>query len=142
MNALVVAIIDAVLCQFRRIRQAALIAGACIALAVAMSTVAMASQTDINIPPQGMDSALRSLAKQADIQIVFSSKQVGYMLTKGVYGRYSAMEALRILLKDTGLEFEFTDGSMVAVGRPSTRSAPYDIVVGAPKTTHSEQARD
>ena len=57
----------------------------------------------INLPAQNLAAALQGLARQSDIQVLFSSDIVRGLKVSALKGEYSAMEALNRLLVGTGL---------------------------------------
>ena len=56
-----------------------------------------------NIPRQKADLALISFAEQADITLLFPFEQLEGKQVNPILGKYKVLEALDILLKDTGL---------------------------------------
>ena len=71
---------------------------------------------DVDIPPQSMNSALKTLAEQADINILYTPGATRDVMSKGVKGRYSARKALDALLADTGLDYKL-NGDTASVGK-------------------------
>jgi len=82
-----------------------------------------AQQTTFEIPAQPLESALRTLAKQADIQILFSPGITAGINAPAINGAMSAREALNALLKSTALEFTVQDKDTVVV-RPRRSTTP------------------
>ncbi|MFC4312534.1 TonB-dependent receptor domain-containing protein [Steroidobacter flavus] len=102
------------------------IAIACTISLAAQAAVAQ-SEAQLKIPAGELIPALKSLATQLDIELVYQPEQLRNMRTDGVQGNYSAQQATAILLKGTPLEVR-TDvsGAMViapAIKQPSARTA-------------------
>ena len=80
---------------------------------------------DVDIPPQSMNSALKTLAEQADINILYTPGATRDVTTKGVKGRYSAKKALDALLADTGLDYKL-NGDTASVGKKVAQASHTD----------------
>ena len=65
--------------------------------------------TSFDIPAQTLSASLQQLADQAGIQILFEERIVRGMVAPALKTRESALQALRILLRGTGLEFAAKD---------------------------------
>jgi iron complex outermembrane receptor protein len=72
-----------------------------------------------NVPVQAMDTALVAFAGQAHVQLVVATNALKGLPASGVAGDYDPPTALTILLRDTGLEFQFTGPETVTV-RPKS----------------------
>jgi len=68
-----------------------------------------------NIPAEALGPALQALAKQRDFQIVYVSEEIETLRTEGAIGEFTAEEALRHLLKGTGLTYEYLDEKTVTI---------------------------
>ncbi|MDP4987846.1 MAG: TonB-dependent receptor plug domain-containing protein, partial [Porticoccaceae bacterium] len=68
-----------------------------------------------NIPRQRADLSLISFAEQADITLLFPLDHIGDKQTNLLQGRYSLIDALMILLKDTGLKPEISESGQVSI---------------------------
>ncbi len=68
-----------------------------------------------NIPAQELGSALQTLAQEHDIQVVYLSDSVDKLQTGGAVGDFSAEDALKKLLRGTGLSFRYLDEKTVTV---------------------------
>src|ERR1700688_1330460 len=78
-----------------------------------------------NIPAQALAPALQSLAKDRDFQIVYDvSEDIGDRRTEGAVGEYTPEEALKQLLRGTGLIYKYLDENTIAVVPPPSASAP------------------
>lgn len=75
------------------------------------------------IPAQGLGSALKQLAGQRDIQLVYRSELVGERQTSGAVGEFTFDEALTKLLKDTGLTYQYIDDQAITVVPLSSSSS-------------------
>ena len=70
---------------------------------LAVSSLAMAQTQRIDIPPGNLLTALETLAKQANVDLVYQDAQVRDLRTSGVSGELSPQEAVRKLLEGTPL---------------------------------------
>jgi outer membrane receptor protein involved in Fe transport len=91
---------------------------------ISFSAHAVAETQRIEIPAGELVAALESLARQAEVDLVYSEAQVRGLKTAGVSGDLSAQEAIRRLLEGTALEVRTDEASgalliaMPAVGPP------------------------
>lgn len=68
----------------------------------------------LNVPAGELAAALKELAAQANIELVFEPEQVKGIRTHGIQGTYSAQDAIGRLLEGTALEvYTDTSGAMV-----------------------------
>jgi iron complex outermembrane receptor protein len=87
---------------------------ACLALTAAAWAGDLGQVIAVNLPAQSLSAALRSLAKQADLQISFPPADVDGLQSASVTGQLTAREALAALLKATDLRvIEQSAGSVV-----------------------------
>jgi iron complex outermembrane recepter protein len=91
-----------------------------IGLATADDARASMIRKPINIPAQALGSALQTLAKDRNFQVVFVSEDVDNLQTQGAVGELTSEEALRQLLRGTGLTYRYLDENTVTVLRVST----------------------
>ncbi|MCX7099925.1 MAG: TonB-dependent receptor [Methylobacter sp.] len=70
---------------------------------------------NFTIPPQAAATALDTLAKQADLQMLFSRDALKNSTTQGLSGKHTARDALKKLLTGTGLTYTFTAADAVAI---------------------------
>ncbi|MET0535131.1 MAG: hypothetical protein ABW171_12980, partial [Steroidobacter sp.] len=75
------------------------------------------------IPAQPVDSALTEFSRQTGLQIVYMSRVADRVKSSAVPSGLPSEEALRRLLADTGLEFEFLDRRTVTI-LPTNKAAP------------------
>src|SRR5579872_5748121 len=68
-----------------------------------------------NIPAQALSSALQSLAKDRQLQVVYVSEEINTLRTQGAVGELNAEEALKQLLKGTGLTYRYLDEKTVTI---------------------------
>lgn len=79
-------------------------------------SVATASEpVELDIPAQPLSSAVQALAAQARISVLYTEGLVGGKHSAGLKGRYLARDALRELLRGSGLAFRFTDAETVVI---------------------------
>jgi outer membrane receptor protein involved in Fe transport len=93
------------------------IAVACLTLvglsAADESPASIKKQTDI--PAEGLGTALQTLAKDRNFQIVYVAEVVSALRTQGAVGEFTPDEALKQLLSGTGLTFRYLDESTVTI---------------------------
>ncbi len=92
------------------------IVAACL-LAASLSMPAGAaggSRDNLDVPAGELISALKSLAMQSKIELVYQPEQLRDIHTEGVKGAYSPQEAIAILLKGTALRvYTASSGAMI-----------------------------
>jgi outer membrane receptor protein involved in Fe transport len=99
----------------------------------AMPAVAQESATrSYQISSQALSTALKEFAARSDMQVIFSESDVRNLVAPELSGNHSPREALKILLKGTPLEFEFTANDVIVVRKPLSRitaspSSPADV---------------
>lgn len=81
----------------------------------AAQDVQAAVKKQTTIPAQGLGPALRQLAKERDVQLVYRSEVVGSRQTGGATGELTFEEALRSLLEGTGLTFQYLDEKAITI---------------------------
>ena len=72
---------------------------------------------EINISQRSVEDALKTLAKQTGIQLLFPFDLVNTLNAHPVKGQYGVMEALEILLQDTGLYGGLTDSGVITISQ-------------------------
>ncbi|HUW49439.1 MAG TPA: TonB-dependent receptor [Sulfuricella sp.] len=90
----------------------ALMAASMLAANLAFADPAKAT---VNIPPQGLSSALKALASQTNSQLLFATDALQGERTEGVSGSYMPEEALKRLLKGTHFTYRMTDSNTFTV---------------------------
>lgn len=68
-----------------------------------------------NIPPEPLDLALKTLAKDRQFEVLFRAEVVRDVKTGGAVGDFTPEEALKHLLIGTGLSYRYLDASTVTV---------------------------
>ena len=76
------------------------------------------------IPAQSVASALTALSRQTGLQVVYMSRVAERIQSSPVPGGLVPEEALKRLLKETGLEFEFIDARTVTIAPKNSSRAP------------------
>ena len=79
-----------------------------------------------NIEAQELGSALRLVAQERDVQIVYRSDLVGDRRTSGAVGELTLEEALTQLLIDTGLTYQRLDEDGITIVPVATAPAATD----------------
>ncbi|MBW2366353.1 MAG: TonB-dependent receptor [Deltaproteobacteria bacterium] len=72
---------------------------------------------NFNIPVIEGGKALEMFAEQANVSLIYSSKETNNVQTKEVIGQYAVERALSKLLDGTGLGFVHTGGSTISVNK-------------------------
>lgn len=96
------------------------ISSALIGLAMADPAAATAIKTQINIAPQELSNALRLLAADRNLQILYTTETVADRHTAGAVGEFTVVEALTRLLGGTGLAFHYVDDTTITIVPLST----------------------
>jgi len=100
---------------------------------------------NFNIPAQDIQSALDEFIKKTKLSVIYDTTGIGAVKTHSLKGRYSPIQALKILLEETGLIFEvigtqslaikketqYADRSQAADSREHGRGDP-DFEISAP----------
>jgi len=68
-----------------------------------------------NIPAESLAPALKQLAHDRGFQLVFESEIVGSAQTQGAVGEFTPAEALKQLLKGTGLSYRYLDEKTITI---------------------------
>ncbi|MGD9842605.1 MAG: TonB-dependent receptor [Steroidobacteraceae bacterium] len=76
---------------------------------------------NFNISVEPLEDALNELAQQSGLQVLFSSRLVDRLSSPAVKGQLTAEEALRALLADTGLRFEFVNSHTITINLDQNR---------------------
>jgi hypothetical protein len=77
-----------------------------------------------NIPAQSLVPALKELAHERGIQVVFQSEVVGATRTHGAVGELTTAEALTQLLEGTNLVYRYLDDRTITILKASDVSSP------------------
>jgi hypothetical protein len=62
---------------------------------------------EFNVPPQSLEAALRQVAAESNLQILYDPKDVRGLNTQGVRGSMSPRQAIEKLLDGTGISVSF-----------------------------------
>jgi len=81
------------------------------------------SEADFEIQAQPLSTALVLFSKQAAMQVITASAELGQRQTKGVSGRRTVREALNALLQQSGLEYSLVGENTVAIGGTEMKPA-------------------
>ena len=110
---------------------------------VSLSIVGLAVADDVraamkkatNIPAEGLGVALQALAKDRNFQVVYVTEEVSYLRTQGAVGEFTADEALKQLLKGTGLTYRYLDERTVTITSVATAPASAASAPGSASST-------
>jgi len=86
-------------------------------LPAGLSSADQPRKLNFNIPQQSVQTALDSLATQANVFLLFPFDQVIAIDANAVQGTYSIQQALDILLQNTGLSGDLTEGGVIAISQ-------------------------
>jgi len=100
-----------------------------VAVTTARDTEA-AIRPQTNIAAQGLAPALRTLAKERDVQLVYRTELVSDHQTSGAAGALTFDEALTQLLSGTGLTYRYLDKSAITIV-PIPSSSSSNLAVSA-----------
>lgn len=76
----------------------------------------------LNLPAGSLSAAVETLARQANLQVLFDQKLLEGKTTAGLSGDYTAREALEKLLSGSGIGFNFTTADAVSLKRGTASS--------------------
>lgn len=97
------------------------------------------------IPPEGLGRALEALARDRNLQLIYATDDVGDRRTDGAVGNLSSVDALKRILKGTGLSYQFLDDKTVTVqpviGSGRTSDSGDDARSGAGNGSRLEDLR-
>jgi len=94
----------------------------------------------IDIPAEGLGTALQTLAKDRKFQIVYVSEEINALRTQGAVGEFTPDEALKQLLNGTGLTFRYLDEKTVTVIPIATVAPPAEEQGDSQKATEKDSA--
>ncbi len=86
-------------------------------VACAIATPAIAQERQFDIPAQPLPSAIATLGRQAQVQIVAPGEGLEKVQSRPVKGRMDTRAALRQLITGTGLEIAADDGARIVLRR-------------------------
>lgn len=93
-----------------------------------------------DIGPQSLAAALTEFARQSKQEILFAPEVVAHKLSGGVRGTMPPVAALRILLKDSGLNFSSTQSGAILVGAPGSAAIQSSAQQGTVKEGKSDSS--
>src|SRR5258708_3000065 len=105
----------------------------------ATAQVQAAVRKHTEIPPEPLDLALRSLAKDRGFQLIFLTENVASLQTRGAVGDFTVDEALKKLLSDSRLDYKFVDDNTVSI---FPKSSPTSALEGRDRTGASVRSAD
>jgi len=85
---------------------------------------ALEPTTDFDIPAQPLPLALKQLAGQSHLQMLYDGPSVQGKRSTALKGHYTAQQALQRLLTGCGLGFAYTSNNAVAIKPLSTQASP------------------
>lgn len=97
--------------------QAAILSVLATTSATGLAQAAGEQPLQIDIPAQSLAEALKALAEQGDLQIVFAAESVKNHVSPHVVGQMDVARALQLLLQGTELEYVFTGQAYVVRSR-------------------------
>src|SRR5258708_3718717 len=77
--------------------------------------VKAAIRKSTNIPAEELGSALQTLAKDYDFQVLYRTEIVSNLRTQGAIGEFTPDDALKKLLSGTGLTYKYLDEKTVTI---------------------------
>ena len=77
--------------------------------------VPAAMRKSIHIPPQDMGTALRAVAQQRELYVIFAARDVESLRTAGATGVLDTDEIFQVLLRGSGLIYRFIDDKTVMI---------------------------
>jgi len=81
---------------------------------------------DTSIPAEALAPALQTIAKEYDFQVLYRTEVVGSLRTEGVIGEFTPDEALKLLLRGTGLTYRYLDERTITILPVSSGSGAID----------------
>jgi Secretin and TonB N terminus short domain len=108
---------------------------------LAAAAPAASDRAPTRIPAESLGPALRTLAKERRFQVVYVSSEVDHQRTRGASGNLTTDEALRQVLRDTGLTYyrmseEGIVVEPIATGRTPKPPQPRVAAASPPPTTN------
>jgi iron complex outermembrane recepter protein len=124
--------------------------GTCLLVLLATTSTAaidLGRQVDFNVQPQALTSAVIDFSRQADVQVLASGPRIEGVSTKGVRGRYSIEQGLKLLLDGTGMGFRVVGEKTISLTPESASpaaqgSTPAGIALAQARSRVSEVADD
>jgi iron complex outermembrane receptor protein len=105
----------------------------------AQISASQARQVELDLPPQSLDQTLTRFADQADLHLLFTTRDVAGLSSPGLRGSYSIEQALQQLLAGSGMSWQFSDARTVILrkGEPQAAVAlkPIEVSVASRTST-------
>jgi iron complex outermembrane recepter protein len=101
---------------------------------------AAAIKQPTHIPPEALDRALQSFAKERNLVLAYRSEVVGNARTAGASGVLTREQALTELLRGTGLTYRFLDENTITIvplSQPTGGAVPEHLPSGASSSSSS-----
>jgi len=95
---------------------------------------------DFNVPPQPLDTALMSVARQSELRIVFATEMTRQHMSPRLTGNYTPEGALNILLADADLVYRFLDARTVTIHAAGAVSSSTPVDGAFPKPSAADRA--
>lgn len=105
--------------------------GAPLAAADGATGAEQGEEIDFEIASESLGEALTTFGMQSGLQVSFAPELVEGKRSVGLSGRFTAAAGLDELLSDTGLEYEFVNGSTVVIRRAQPPPAPAGAPTGS-----------
>ena len=109
-------------------RMSVVAAAICLSILGISAGADAATREPTNIAAQELGSALQTLARERDVQVVYRSELVGEHRTGGASGNLTFEEALTQLLNGTGLTFRYLAEKAITI-----------VPIGDPRKSSSSQ---
>ncbi|MCU9950965.1 TonB-dependent siderophore receptor [Pseudomonas sp. PDM13] len=107
------------------------------AFSMAVAAQVQAQEIEFNIPAQSLASALLTLGKQADLQVLYSADDVQGLRSQAVVGRFSTDKALARMLAGTNLSFSLQNNTAILQKRSASDSVELSTINISGKSSES-----
>lgn len=107
------------------------------AFSMAVAAQVQAQEIEFNIPAQSLASALLTLGKQADLQVLYSADDVQGLRSQAVVGRLSTDKALARMLAGTNLSFSLQNNTAILQKRSTSDSLELSTINISGQSTES-----
>ncbi|WCD83537.1 TonB-dependent siderophore receptor [Pseudomonas sp. TUM22785] len=107
------------------------------AFSMAVAAQVQAQEIEFNIPAQSLASALLTLGKQADLQVLYSADDVQGLRSQAVVGRFSTDKALARMLAGTNLSFSLQNNTAILQKRSASDSLELSTINISGQSTES-----
>ncbi len=91
----------------------------------------IAETVQLDIPQQKLSSALTEFAGQTGLQLLYGSDLTYDLISKPVKGRYAPKDALKALLRGSGIQYRFIDENIVTLELQNTGSLATESLLSA-----------